>query len=172
MASGRSMQLTKQIGEYLVSAELCRRGFISTTFTGNVPYFDILAINEKLETIPIQVKTMAGGSWQFDAKTFLNISISNGTQTVQRKTHLPNPDLICVFVRLRGQNHDDFYIFRMKDLQDIIYKNYTGWLAKKKGKRPRNPNSTHCAVSPDELAPYKDNWEMLTILQSEVRVAR
>lgn len=164
MASGRSMQLTKQIGEYLVSAELCRRGLISTTFTGNVPSFDILAINETLETIPIQVKTIAGGSWQFDAKTFVEISISNGTQTVKGKTCLPNPDLICVFVRLKGQNQDEFYIFRVTDLQDIIYKNYTGWLAKKKGKRPRNPNSTHCAVAPDDLKHYKNNWEMIRII--------
>jgi hypothetical protein len=33
----------------------------------------------------------------------------------------------------------------MKDLQDIIYGNYTKCLGKKKGKRPRNPISTHCA---------------------------
>lgn len=162
MATGRSMQLTKQIGEYLVSAELCRRGLISTTFTGNVPSFDILTINERLETIPIQVKTIAGGSWQFNAKTFLEISIANGTQTVKGKTSLPNPDLICVFVRLREQNQDEFYICRMRDLQNIIYRNYTGWLAKKKGKRPRNPNSTHCAVSPDDLKHYKNMWEVIT----------
>ena len=161
MATGRSMQLTKQIGEYLVCAELCRRGLISTTFTGNVPIFDVIAINEKLETIPIQLKTIAGGSWQFDAKTFLEISISNGTQTVKEKTSLPNPDLIYVFVRLRGQNQDEFYICGMTDLQDIIYRNYTGWLAKKKGKRPRNPKSTHCAVSPDDLKHYKNKWEMI-----------
>lgn len=111
MATGRNMQLTKQIGEYLVSAELCRRGLISTTFTGNVPGFDIIAINEKLKTIPIQVKTIASGSWQFDAKTFIEISISNETQTIKGKTILPNPDLICVFVRLKGQNEDEFYIF-------------------------------------------------------------
>lgn len=43
MATGRENQLTKQVGEYLVAAELCRRGFIATTFTGNVPDFDIIA---------------------------------------------------------------------------------------------------------------------------------
>jgi len=36
MATGRSNYLTKQAGEYLVAAELSRRGFIATTFTGNV----------------------------------------------------------------------------------------------------------------------------------------
>jgi hypothetical protein len=162
MATGRSMQLTKQVGEYLVCAELCRRGLIATTFAGNVPDFDVLAINEKLETIPIQVKTITKGAWQFDAKTFLEISISNGTQKVERKISLPNPDLICIFVRLKEQNRDEFYIFRMKDLQEIIYEKYSKWLCKKKGKRPRKPSSTHCTVYPDDLKDYKNKWELIT----------
>jgi hypothetical protein len=41
MATGCSTQITKQVGEYLVAAEICRRGFIATTFTGNVPHYDI-----------------------------------------------------------------------------------------------------------------------------------
>ena len=44
MATGRSNYLTKQTGEYLVAAELSRRGFIATTFTGNVPSYDIVAV--------------------------------------------------------------------------------------------------------------------------------
>jgi hypothetical protein len=44
MATGRSNYLTKQTGEYLVAAELSRRGFIATTFTGNVPHYDIVAV--------------------------------------------------------------------------------------------------------------------------------
>jgi hypothetical protein len=161
MATGRSMQLTKQIGEYLVSAELCRRELISTTFTGNVPSFDVLAINKRLKTIPIQVKTITGGSWQFDAKTFLEISISKGTQIVKGKIPLQNPNLICVFVRLKGLNQDEFYICRMRNLQDIICSKYAEWLAKKKMKRPRNPNSTHCAVSPHDSKRFKNKWKMI-----------
>jgi hypothetical protein len=44
MRSGRNNLLTKQIGEYLVAAELGRKGLIAATFTGNVPDFDILVI--------------------------------------------------------------------------------------------------------------------------------
>ncbi len=66
MATGREMQLTKQVGEYLACAELCRRGFIATPFAGNVPEFDILAISGKYETKPIQVKEGRGVSWQCD----------------------------------------------------------------------------------------------------------
>jgi hypothetical protein len=39
MATGRSNKLVGQTGEYLIAAELSRRGLIATTFTGNVPHY-------------------------------------------------------------------------------------------------------------------------------------
>lgn len=45
MATGRSMKLNKQIGEYLVDSELARRGMMVATFSGNVPHFDLIAVN-------------------------------------------------------------------------------------------------------------------------------
>ncbi len=47
MASGRNTQLTRQIGEYLAAAELGRRNWVATTFTGSLPGFDILAIDDQ-----------------------------------------------------------------------------------------------------------------------------
>ncbi len=47
MATGRSMQLTKMAGEYLVCAELCRRGLLATTLMGNVPEFDTFATDKR-----------------------------------------------------------------------------------------------------------------------------
>jgi hypothetical protein len=162
MASGRKNQLTKQIGEYLVAAELCRRGLIATTFTGNVPDFDIIAINESFETIPIQVKTIRHLDWQLDAKKFINIGIDNGVQRVIDKISLSNTDLICIFVRLISQGSDEFYIFRLGDLQEIIFDNYSQRLEKIKGKRPRNENSTHISVNQKLLERFRDNWNLIT----------
>lgn len=162
MATGRSMQLTKQVGEYLVSAELCRLEFITTTFTGNVPEFDILAINKKLETKTIQVKTIRGGNWQFNVRQFLNISISSdGVQTISGKKDLLNPNLICIFVKLVSQGKDEFYVFRLKGLQQIIYAGYSGWLGRHGGRRPRNPQSMLVSVSPSRLSECRDNWKLL-----------
>jgi hypothetical protein len=39
MATGRSTQLTGQIGEHLVAAGLGRMGFVAAPFAGNVPHF-------------------------------------------------------------------------------------------------------------------------------------
>jgi hypothetical protein len=54
MSTGRLNKLAGQIGEYLVCAELGRRGLIATPFAGNVPTFDVLATDESCRTVPIQ----------------------------------------------------------------------------------------------------------------------
>jgi hypothetical protein len=168
MRSGRKNLLTKQIGEYLVAAELGRKGLIATTFTGNVPDFDILATNETFKTIPIQVKTIWGprGAWQLDARKFLNITIDNGIQRVTGKTSLSNSDLFCIFVRLispdEEKGDDEFYIFRLGDLQKIIFENYNHYLEKIMGKRPKNENSTHVSVNPENLKRFEGNWDLIT----------
>lgn len=161
MQTGRNTQLTKQVGEYLVSAELCRRGYISTTFTGNVPDFDILAINDKRKTIPIQVKAINAGSWQFDAAKFIDIEIKNKVQKIKRKVKSSHLNLVFVLVKLVGQGRDEFYIMRFQDLQNWIFRAYTKYLKAKHGRRPKNPDSTHSIVSPHEIERFRDNWGLI-----------
>ena len=162
MATGRSMQVTKQAGEYLACAELCRRGFIATTFTGNVPAFDILAMNDKGVTKLIQVKTIRKDSWQFNALDYLKISISSrDIQTITGKQDLENPDLICILIKLNEQGKEEFYILRLKDLQDIVFEEYRAWLKTHGGKRPRKPLSLHTAVRPKDLSDCRNNWTLL-----------
>ena len=72
MATGRNMQLTKQVGEYLVAAEVCRLGYIATTFTGNVPHYDIIASNASGGHQAIQVKAILQHAWQFDIRDFVD----------------------------------------------------------------------------------------------------
>jgi Holliday junction resolvase-like predicted endonuclease len=83
MATGRSTKLAGQAGEYLVAAELSRRGLIATTFTGNVPHYDIIASDEKGRHVSVQVKTSRGGSWQFgNMSIFCDISFQGKRQIV------------------------------------------------------------------------------------------
>ncbi len=172
MISGRKNQLTKQIGEYLVAAELCRRGLIATTFTGNVPDFDIIATNESFDTIPIQIKTIRGGSWQLDASKFIKIGIDINTkiQRVIDKENLPFPELICVFVRLINQGDDEFYIFYLIDLQQIIFEHYNQNLTRQNRMRPKNPNSTHIAINVDKLEVFKNNWKLILEQKTKIEV--
>lgn len=163
MATGRETKLTQQVGEHLVCAELGRRGFIATTFTGNVPVFDIVALDENHKIKLIQVKAIDGGEWQIkDVSKYLDISISdNGIQNVKGIKDIQFPDLICIFVKLVFQGNDEFYLFRLSNMQDIIFEKYGSWLRKKGGIRPRNQKSMHAAVSSRDLEKYKNNWELL-----------
>jgi len=52
---GLSNKLAGQVGEYLVCAELARRGLVARSFTGNLPEFDLIFADDNLVTIPIQV---------------------------------------------------------------------------------------------------------------------
>lgn len=162
MATGREIQLTQHRGEYLVAAELCRLGYLATTFTGNVLDIDIIAVNEKLEARPLQVKAIKSGTWQFNARKFLEIDFDEKTGTQEiRKRRLEYPDLKYVLVDLRAEPVPDFYILDMKRLRDMIFRRYKKTLEKHDGCRPNAPESTHTIVTRDMVKKYKDNWDCL-----------
>jgi len=155
MATGRSTQLTRQVGEHLVVAELGRRGLIAAPFAGNVPLFDLLAADESGGSIAVQVKAINGPSWQFKIGQFLRVEVIEGVQHVRGKVKLSNPDLVCIFVLLSKTGSDEFYIFRLRDLQEYFAKHY------RTRRRPRNPNSMHCAIWPVDLQQHRDKWEVV-----------
>jgi len=154
MATGRSIQLTRQIGEHLVAAELGRRGLIATPFAGNVPEFDLLVATDDGRSMPVQVKAINGPSWQFNAAKFLEIIIDDGFQTVLGPRKDVYRDLICVFVLLQTAGSDVFYTLTVRDLQKLLATKYRG------GRRPKNPQSTHCALWPEHLESFQ-GWTRL-----------
>jgi hypothetical protein len=83
LATGRGIQLTRQIGEHLVAAKLGRHGYVASPFAGNVPMFDLMAADLRGYALPIQVKAINGGSWQFTAETFLMVEIVDGEQKIR-----------------------------------------------------------------------------------------
>ena len=108
-------QLSKQLSENLVTAELARRGVIATPFSGNVPDFDILAFKNGKST-PIQVKSAKTGNITVAnvTKDYLIIKQEEGNfQRVISKKEMPQwkKDLIFVVVFI-GENlgEDRFYI--------------------------------------------------------------
>ena len=60
MATGRNNKLVGQTGEYLVAAELSRMNLIATTFTGNVPHYDIIASDNRAGMLPFRSRPMVG----------------------------------------------------------------------------------------------------------------
>lgn len=163
MATGRSIQTIKQVGEYLVACELARRGFLVATFSGNVPDFDIIATDLKGVSCPIQVKTARGGSWQFTITKFVEIAFEGKRQVMGKNVPNAIQNLMCVFV-VAGEKYgeDRFYILEWSKAQEIIVGNHADWLDSHNGIRPKKYDSLHCAISEKHLQEYKDNWSLIT----------
>jgi len=162
MRDGRAIQLTKQIGEYLVASELARRGYLSSTFSGNVPEFDIIAANQKGKMILIQVKAINGGSWQFAIDRFVNIKIVGNKQQIENKIEQPIKNLICVLVIIgKDYGEDEFFILKWSKLQEILINNHDVFLKKHNGERPKSKESMHCGLNKEDILRYKDKWNYI-----------
>jgi hypothetical protein len=162
MASGRDIQLNKQIGEYLAACELARRGLLVATFSGNVPDFDIIAGNAKGQSIPIQVKTIRGGQWQFSLDRFAKIRFKDKKQILGSKVSARVPHLLCILILATDYGKDRFFILEWEQLRDIVISSYSSWLASKGGVRPMNFKSLHCSVSPEQLSMFENQWSKIT----------
>ena len=161
MATGRDNLLTKQVGEYLVAAEVCRHGYIATTFTGNVPHYDIIASNSTGRHQAIQVKAVLGNAWQFDIRDFVDVKLDGKRQTLGRPTPAAYPGLICIFVRLRKHGTDEFYIMTWEDLQKIAIDHHREYLARHGGVRPKKFDSFHAAIRPEMMREHLNKWGVL-----------
>jgi Holliday junction resolvase-like predicted endonuclease len=162
MATGRSNKLVGQTGEYLVAAELSRRGLIATTFTGNVPHYDIIASNEQGKHVSVQVKASRGSSWQFgDISHFCKISFRGKKQIVGAAKPCPVKRLVVVFVMIKPNGADRYYILTWRKLQNILVKGYKSYLAKHNGMRAQKWDSLHSAISEKHLKPHRDKWTII-----------
>ena len=150
-------QLAGQIGESLVVAELGRRGVVATSFAGNVPDIDILAYRAG-KTLSLQVKAIRSGSVSFDAKRYMKLEFQGDRQVIAQQESDTNDEMVIVFVAIGAvQGSDRFYLIRHSELRDIIFRNHGAWLSKHGGIRPRNPKSTHTAVSLEDLEAFQGN---------------
>src|SRR5512136_556502 len=145
MATGRSNQLIKQIGEYLVACELARRGLLVAPFSGNVPDFDLIATDFKGSSCPVQVKTIKGGAWQFSIDKFVDITFDGNKQIIGRKKELPIPQLVSVFViAAEKYGEDQFFVIEWSKVQDILIAHHARFLGSHDGVRPKVFDSLHC----------------------------
>jgi hypothetical protein len=162
MTRGRNNKLVGQTGEYLVAAELSRRGLIATTFTGNVPHYDIIASDEAGRHVSVQVKTSRGDSWQFaNIGLYCDISFDGKRQVIGDKKTCPVRRLVLVFVIIDDDGNDHFYILPWNRLRDLLVDLHADYLSKHAGIRPKKWDSLHCAIWEKHLEPYKNNWDVI-----------
>jgi hypothetical protein len=166
MATGHNNKLTGQIGEFLVCAELGKRGLIATPFAGNVPAFDVLAADELCRTVPIQVKASRGDSWPARATDWMEIEFDKDAkrQNYIKPKSISNPDLIyvCVTIAESSEQRDRFFIFNKRELQNICIQNYSEWMNPRDWTRPRNPESYDARYYISNLVQFENRWDLIT----------
>lgn len=172
MATGLSNKLASQTGEYLACAEFGRRGFIATTFTGNVPEYDLLICDDTLQTIPIQVKTSRGNTWPSRADLWLHIEIDEATkkQVNRGPKTIEHPDLIYICIALGKTSAEDrFFICQKSDIQNACISSYTRWMDPKGWVRPVNHESLDNRYGVEDLLQFENNWALVERRLSEKR---
>lgn len=164
MATGRTNQLTGAVGEFLVAAELCRLNLLATPFAGNVPHYDIIASGQFGGHLAVQVKTIRGLRWQFDIKSYADVQLfDDGRQQVVALLPEPFPGLIDVLVVLKQEEagRDRFFVLEWKELRDILVGGHKAYLQKHDGRRPKKPDSFHCALGIKDVEPFENQWRKI-----------
>jgi hypothetical protein len=165
MSTGLSNKLVAQTGEFLVCAELGRRGLIATPFAGNVPTYDVLATDEACNTVPIQVKATRGTSWPSRADLWMDIiHEEDGVQRLVGPKKILHPELIyvCVAVAMPGDGErDQFFVLTRAQVQAACIAAYTGFMEKHQWRRPRNPKSLDCRYGISRIEAYRDKWQVI-----------
>ena len=178
---------TGATGEYLVATELSKRGFTASTLPGGAPQIDILAYKDGV-AIPIQVKASKEKCVSLDAKKFADIEFEGEIQSINRDNGRDgkneegeiDPYLIWIIVFLGKENDSipEFYICRGSDIQKAVIDYYSKFLEglEIKGRRPRNWETTHHGLYPNQITDFKDNWGLLekeiTLLKTSIAKAR
>ena len=127
MAKNFKTQLSGQIGEHLVVAELGRLGIIATPFAGNVPDIDVLAYANGM-SLPIQVKAQRDGSISVDAKKYLVIEFDGDVQIIKGRSADIDRTLVFVLVEIGSiSGEDNFFVYTQGDVQDLIQSNHSAF---------------------------------------------
>lgn len=166
MATGRTNQLTGAVGEFLVAAELCRRGLLATPFAGNVPHYDIIASGQSGGHLAVQVKAINRFNWQFDIRKFADVRLSeDGKQQVGEWRAEPFPDLMCVLVVLKEAGRetvrDRFFVLAWKELQEVLVRGYEAYLLKHGGIKPKKRDSFHAALGIEDVSAFENEWHKI-----------
>jgi len=150
-ASRLTPVLSGVAGEFFVSAELSRRGYVASITLRNTRGIDILASNaDATRLVGIQVKTRqdAGTSWMLSKKS----------------EEAPDGDvadnLFFVFVSLNGTEPPWYYVVPRITVAVYIRTNHANWL-ETPGKAGHAHRDNPVRRFTDAKGEYRDAWRLL-----------
>ena len=151
MKAGRPLKLAGVqagiAGEYLVAAELSRRGYVASVTLRNTRGIDILASNgDATKSVGIQVKTFQGAQpvWVLKKKAEDDLA----------------ENLFYVFVCLPPQALPSYHIVPRKVVARYVRKSHNEWLATP-GRRGQPHRDSDMRNFRDPANRYKNRWDLL-----------
>ena len=133
----RTHQQTHDAGRHFAVAEALMRGY-KATLIGRSSYIDVNGHKA-------QVQVAAKGAWQID--------------DVDKYTSATIEDVVLVDIT---DGLREFYICPGELLRSDVRKRHDQFLASKGGTRPRNPDSKHAAIYPEQVRKWRNGWKRLT----------
>ncbi len=138
---------------------------MATPFSGNVPLFDIVAVDADGRTLALQVKATRGDNWPTDARTWMDLDLDPGTgvQNYRGPRVLANPGLIWVCVALAPSDdaRDRFFVLTLADVQRACIASYCDWMEPHGWRRPRTQTSFDCRFSVAHIQGFENNWDLV-----------
>lgn len=142
-------------GEYLVAAELSRRGYIASITLRNTRGVDILTSDaDAIRSVGIQVKTTQGSK-----ATWMLKSVAERDQAA---------NLFYVFVALNGLEVPTFHIVPSADVARFVRRTHREWLGKpRRDGQPRK--DTDRRIFSDLDGKYRGQWDLLGLNSHAIR---
>jgi len=134
-------------GEYLVAAELSRRGYVASVTLRNTRGIDILASNkDATKSVGIQVKTSqrSRAGWVMNKKAEEDLA----------------ENLFYVFVCLPPGSAASFHIVPRRDVAKFVRESHARWLATS-SRRGEAHRDNPMRLFQDRESKYKDRWDLL-----------
>jgi hypothetical protein len=134
-------------GEYLVAAELSRRGYVATLTLRNTRGIDILASNsDATRSVGIQVKTAQSlkPAWVMNKKAEADLA----------------ENLLYVLVCLPPEGSPTFYVVPRQVVAKYVRESHAEWL-KTPGRQGQAHEDTDMRQYKDLAHDYKDRWDLL-----------
>ena len=98
----------------------------------------------------------------FNAARYIEIIINDGKQIPIKPILNELGKTIFILVKISDEEYQDrFFILEESELRSIIFDNYSRFLEKHNGRRPRNPDTTHVAVHLDDVTRFEGNWTLI-----------
>jgi hypothetical protein len=133
----RTNQQTHDAGRHLAVAEALLRGY-KAALVGRSSYIEVNGHKA-------QVQVAAKGTWQID--------------DVDKYTSATIEHVVLVDVT---DGLREFYICPGDPLRGLVRKRHDEYVRSKGGTRPRNPDSKHFALYPEQVRRWRNGWNRLT----------